>query len=84
MAQFGYDEKNAATPEQVAQDMIKLVTEGKYGSGTCLETTKGGSRVLGTWNIEPLAGAGTKVPKEALERNYRPVLRKLKLERGQW
>jgi hypothetical protein len=82
MAQFGYDENNAATPEQVARDMIMLVTEGKYGSGTCLQMSKGESRVLGTWNIEAPAGAGTKVPKEAMERNYRPILEKLKSERG--
>jgi hypothetical protein len=83
MAQFGYDEKNASSAEQVAQDMIMLVTEGKYGSGTSLESTVGGSRVLGTWNIEPPAGTGTGVPKEIMERNYRPILEKLRLERGE-
>jgi hypothetical protein len=63
--------------------MAELVTNGKYGGGTCLETTVSGTRTLGTWNIDPPPTAhGTEVPREALEKNYAPILALLKKERG--
>lgn len=82
MKQFGYTMENSISADDVANAMIELVTEGKYGGGTCLETTVTGTRTLGTWNIEPPHFAGTAVPKEALERNIAPVLAALKKERG--
>ena len=61
--------------------MIELVTDGKYGGGTCLETSVTGSRTLGTWNIAAPDTQGTAVPKEALEMNCAPILAMLKKER---
>jgi hypothetical protein len=82
MKQFGYTMENSISPDDVAKAMVELVTEGKYGGGTCLETTVSGTRTLGTWNIEPPHFAGTQVPKEVLERNIAPVLATLKGEKG--
>ena len=61
--------------------MVSLVTEGKYGGGTCLENSVNGTRVLGTWNVEAPAGTGTTVPKEILDRNYAPMIEIMRRER---
>jgi NAD(P)-dependent dehydrogenase (short-subunit alcohol dehydrogenase family) len=74
MKQFGYTIENSITPDQVARDMVSLVTEGKYGGGTCLENSVNGTRVLGAWNIEAPDGTGTTVLKEVLDRNYPPMI----------
>lgn len=82
MNQFGYTVENSISADDVANAMIELVTDGKYGGGTCLETSVKGTRTLGTWNIEPPASHGTQVPQEAIERNIAPILAMLKKERG--
>jgi hypothetical protein len=82
MKQFGYTIENSITPDYVAKVMVDLVTLGKYGGGTCLETTTNGSRALGVWNIDPPATKGTAVPEEAIERNHAPITAALKKERG--
>jgi hypothetical protein len=82
MEQFGYSIKNSITPQQVAESMLSLVTEGKYGGGTCLECNVRGTRVLGTWNIEAPVTAGTEVPKGALEKNHAPMREIIERERG--
>jgi len=80
--QFGYSVENSITPDEVAEGMIDLVTDGKYGSGTTLEITTSGTRVLGTWNIEPPTTAGGSIPRVSLEINVAPIAAKLKKERG--
>jgi hypothetical protein len=82
MKQFGYTIENSISADDVANAMVELVTDGKYEGGTCLETSVGGTRTLGTWNIEPPASNGTQVPQEAIERNYAPILAALKKERA--
>jgi hypothetical protein len=82
MKQFGFTEENCIMPEAVAEAMIDLVSDEKYVGGTCLEIAVGGTRTLGTWNIEPPSGYGTQVPKEVIEANYAPILAKLQQERG--
>ena len=74
--------ENSISADDVANSMVELVTDGKYGGGTCLETSVNGTRTLGTWNVEPPASHGTQVPKEAIERNYAPILEALRRERG--
>jgi hypothetical protein len=81
MKQFGYTMENTISSEDVATRMIDLVTDGKYGGGTCLETSVTGSRTLGTWNIEEPASQGTQVPQEVVEANYAPILAIMKKER---
>lgn len=48
MKQYGYTPETAVEPEVVAQAMIELCTEEKYGGGSCLEVSLEGTRVLGT------------------------------------
>ena len=74
--------ENTISPEDVATHMIDLVTDGKYGGGTCLETSVSGSRVLGTWNIQAPASQGTRVPEAVIEANYAPILAIMKKERS--
>jgi len=81
MKQFGYTEDNSTTPDVVANVMMELVTDGKWAGGTILESTKGGTRPLGTWNVEPPASKGTAVPQEAIDRNIAPILAILQKER---
>ncbi|TVY68906.1 Short-chain dehydrogenase reductase 3a [Lachnellula suecica] len=82
MKQFGYMLENSITPEKVSQDMAELVTEGKYGGGTCLETSATGTRVLGTWNIEPPSWAGKVLPKEVLDNFRAPIMEHVRRERA--
>ncbi|KAH6680388.1 hypothetical protein B0J14DRAFT_578524 [Halenospora varia] len=82
MKQFGYTLENTIGPEDVARHMVDLVTNGKYPGGTCLETSIGGARELGTWNIPAPAFVGTKVPDAVIEMNYKPMLEMMKKERG--
>jgi hypothetical protein len=82
MKSYGYTEENSITPEDVAKSMVDLVTDGKYGGGTCLQTSVGEVRPLGTWNIEPPKASGTKISQEGKDKNYVPILEKLKRERG--
>lgn len=81
MKQFGYDIENCITPDRVAEVMAELISDGKYGGGTCLETSASGERVIGTWNIDPPAFKGTAVPQEVIDRNRAPILAKLNKER---
>jgi hypothetical protein len=80
--QFGYTTESSISPEEVAQAMIELCTDGKYGGGTCLETSTGGNRILGTWNIAEPASAGTAVPKEAIKMNQAPIRAIMDKEKG--
>ncbi|KAH8668177.1 hypothetical protein BGZ60DRAFT_505571 [Tricladium varicosporioides] len=82
MKQFGYTLENTIGPEDVASHMVNLVTNGKYPGGTCLETSVGGARELGTWNIPAPASIGTKVPDAVIEMNYKPMLEMMRKERG--
>jgi hypothetical protein len=84
MKQFGYaaDHEHSIGPDDVAQIMVDLVTDGKWGGGTILECSPSGSRALGTWNIEPPSSKGTGVPKDITDQNHAPVLAILKRERG--
>jgi 3-hydroxybutyrate dehydrogenase len=82
MAQFGYNPNESLTADDVANYMVTLITDGQYPGGTCLETTVGGSRVLGVWNIEPPKALGTKVPQAVIEMNQAPIKALLKKERS--
>lgn len=82
MKQFGYTVENSITPDDVAQVMVDLVTEGKWGGGTVLECTTTGTRSLGTWNIDPPDSQGSSVPQEFIDRNQAPITAALKKERG--
>ena len=73
MRQFGYDPATAVLPEMVADAMLDLVTNSEYIGGDCLEVAKGGTRVLGTWNVDPPVSSGTTVPKEFITQNEGPL-----------
>lgn len=81
IAQYGYTAENTISAEDVARAMIELCVQGRYRGGTCLETSKGGNRVLGTWNIPEPVSEGTSVPREVIERNQRPILEIFERER---
>jgi hypothetical protein len=36
MRQFGYTTENSLSADDVAKSMLELVSDGKYGGGTCL------------------------------------------------
>jgi NAD(P)-dependent dehydrogenase (short-subunit alcohol dehydrogenase family) len=82
MTQFGYDAAHTITPERVAADMYELVTDGQYVGGTCLENSAAGTRVLGTWNIEPPKSAGTTVPQSVKDVNYKSMIEIMGREKG--
>lgn len=42
---FGYDEAQTRTPDEMAAEMINLVTMGNYGGGTVLPVEKSGTKV---------------------------------------
>lgn len=81
MKQFGYDPETAVTAEIVAQAMVDTVN-GKHRAGESLEVTAGGTRVLGTWNLDPPSSSGTSVPQEVIDTNYAPLIAILNKERG--
>ncbi|CAG8976906.1 hypothetical protein HYALB_00003517 [Hymenoscyphus albidus] len=83
LEQYSYKPEYALTPERVAEDMLELVVDGKYPGGTCLESSLGGTRTMGTWNIPEPEGYGTAIPTEFLEKNYKPMIEMMKKERGQ-
>lgn len=74
------------TPEAVAGEMVKLVEDGQYGSGTVFETSILGSRTVPTWNIDPPGGAkmaeGTGIPEAFIQKANAPVLAISKKETG--
>lgn len=83
MAQFGYKEEYAVTPEFVAETMIELVVNGKYEGGTCLEATKEPVRALGTWNISPPGYATRPVPQETIDAALAPLKAVIEKEKQQ-
>lgn len=82
MKQYGYTPETAVEPIAVAQAMLDLCTQGKYGGGACLEVSLAGTRELGTWNIPEPASAGTTVPQEVVDNMIAPVKRIMDGERG--
>jgi len=53
MSNFSYSATNALSALDVAERMIELCQQARYGGGTILETAIGGTRVLPEWNIDP-------------------------------
>ncbi|KAI1623927.1 hypothetical protein EDD37DRAFT_592242 [Exophiala viscosa] len=82
MSRFGYDPKTAVTAETVAKAMIDTVINGKYQGGESVEITVSGTRVLGTWNLDPPSSSGTSVPQEVIDKNHAPLMAILDKERG--
>lgn len=78
---FGINESNTLEPEVVANRMVDLIEMGKYEGGTILEVSAAWTRTIGTFNIEAPKSDGSAIPKEALEKNYAPVVEILKKER---
>jgi hypothetical protein len=42
---FSYDESETQTPDEMAAEMVNLVTLGKYSGGTVLQVEKAGTKV---------------------------------------
>jgi len=82
MAEFGYSVDASISAEDVANGMIKLVTDGQYPGGTSLETSNSGERTLGIWNVEAPAAIGTSVPRDFVEKNQAPIKAILNKERS--
>jgi len=82
MKQFGYGQTNSNSPEDVADAMMDLITNGKYPGGSCMEVSIKGTRILGTWNIDPPDTVGTTVPQEIIDANTAPIKEMLSKERG--
>lgn len=74
MQQFGYSEEHAVTPDFVAEKMVELIEKSEYPGGTSLEVSASQVRTLGTWNIAPGKTTGTRIPQEALDASYAPLI----------
>lgn len=74
MKQFAYSEEAAVTPDFVAEKMLELVEKSEYPGGTSLEVSTSQVRTLGTWNISPANTTGTRIPQEALDASYAPLI----------
>lgn len=74
MKQFGYSEDAAVTADFVAEKMLELVEKSEYPGGTSLEVSASQVRTLGTWNISPAKTTGTRIPQEALDASYAPLI----------
>lgn len=57
--QFSFSKKKALAPGEVAKVMLDLIQDKKYECGTVLELTKGGTRIIPDWNVDPPSGSGT-------------------------
>ncbi|KAK2629235.1 hypothetical protein QTJ16_000055 [Diplocarpon rosae] len=84
MAQYSLEDSKSGyiLPEEVAQDMVELIEDGKYESGICLETTAAGKRVLGTWDIAKPEEHMTDDFAQTIERTYGHALATMKKERA--
>ena len=49
-------------PEEIAAGMWELTTNEEYGDGTILEVTKGETRVIPEFGLEPPTGKGSVLP----------------------
>ena len=85
MYEYAVDEQPVLSPDEVAESMMSLVEDSKYGGGTCLEiTAMDGTRVIPAFNIDPptmIKRAGA-MPRDATHRLYAPTIQRLKGERG--
>lgn len=73
MKRFAYSEEAAVTPEFVAEQMLELISNGKYEGGSSIEVSASAVRTMGTWNISPSKTTGTRIPQEALDASYAPL-----------
>lgn len=60
--QHGMRPEDMIAPEAVAEAMLALVQDDKHKGGDRLEVTRDGTRLLGTWNIDPPSDTGTTEP----------------------
>jgi len=74
--QFHFTEENSILPEDVANSMISLIQDGKYGGGASLEISPGLTRTLGTWNISESKVAGHS------EMDHAPIKELMRKERN--
>ena len=71
--------ENIISPESVAEAMVDLVQDARYGGGSCLEVSVAGRRLLGTWNMEAPDEGTVRVPQEV---KYAPIFARLSKERS--
>jgi hypothetical protein len=57
--QFSMSEERGLSADEVAESMLPLIQEKKYGCGTVLEISKGGKRLIPEWNIDPPQAPGS-------------------------
>ncbi|RFU26006.1 hypothetical protein B7463_g10331, partial [Scytalidium lignicola] len=74
--QFHFTDEISILPEDVANSMMSLIQDGKYGGEASLEVSAGLTRTLGTWNISESNIAGHS------DMNYAPILELMRKERN--
>ncbi|KAH7115891.1 hypothetical protein B0J11DRAFT_113001 [Dendryphion nanum] len=85
VSQFSFSENKALSPDQVAENMLKLLQEKEYECGTVLELSMSGTRKVPEWNIAPPAGEGTgqELNADAMyQAMLGPITKKLESERN--
>ncbi|KAK7705952.1 hypothetical protein SLS57_009869 [Botryosphaeria dothidea] len=79
---FGYHESIILEPGDVAKAAVGLVEGGRYGGGTVLEVTTGGTRVIPEWGVEPPPRRKDAVPSDIVPPLKMEVKEYLAGERG--
>ena len=86
ISQYSYQDENALKPGEVAESMLGLLQEKKFGCGTVLEISKAGTRVIPEWGVEPPSGLGTGLNEEEVAAGMKallgPIEKKLAEEKG--
>jgi hypothetical protein len=71
-------------PSICAAHMLDLLQKKEYPSGTMLECTLGGTRVIPEWNVGPPEGFGVGadlVPQEVIGKMMAPIVEALRKDR---
>lgn len=82
--QYSVERGHLLRPEEVADAMLNLVQEAKYGGGTVMEITSAGRRVIPEWNVSPSVEANVNMSDDAFARALEPVNRALAPERSRF
>jgi hypothetical protein len=76
---FSYDESQTQTPDEIAAEMMNLVTMGRYRGGTVLQVEKAGTKVAFEGIEEPTLSQTAALPET---KRVQVILKKERGEAG--
>lgn len=81
LEQYSTENAKMLTPEEVADGMLSVIQDGKYGGGSLLELSPNERRTIPEWNISPPSAMYHTESPDMVARNLAPIKRTLDKER---